>query len=151
VTRNINGFLTALHPEDRMDLSQQPKEGLRSMKHQRMTPKAVPWVVLACLALASPVAAQSTEDVTYSWTAPTEGSPVVYYVIEHSVNGGPFVQIGTSTSNTYTLAATLGDTHQIRVAGVDALDRMGPFSEASDPYAPQLGPPGQPGQPIPIF
>ncbi len=121
------------------------------MKHQRTCLKAVPWAVLALIAFAPPATAQTTEDVTYTWTAPTEGSPVVYYVVEHSVNGGPFVQIATTPTNTYTLAATIGDTHQIRVAGVDAQDRMGPFSEASDPYAPQVGPPGQPGKPIPVF
>ena len=121
------------------------------MKHQRTFLKAVPWIALTLLAFVTPAAAQTTEDITYTWTAPTEGSPVVYYVVEHSVNGGPFVQIATVTTETYTLTATLGDTHQIRVAGVDAQDRMGPFSDPSDPYSPNLGPPGQPGKPIPIF
>jgi hypothetical protein len=121
------------------------------MTHLRKFIKAVPWVTLALLALVSPAAAQSTEDVTYNWTPPTEGSPVVYYVVEHSVNGGPFVQIATATSTSYTLSATIGDTHQIRVAGVDAQDRTGPFSDPSDPYSPELGPPGKPGKPQLVF
>ena len=53
--------------------------------------------------------------------------------------------------NTFTLAATLDGTHRIRVAGVDALDRQGPFSVPSDPYTPLDSPPSEPGKPIPVF
>lgn len=92
--------------------------------------------------------AQTTQSVDYQWTAPTTGAPVVHYVVEHSVNGGAWVSIGTSDTNTFTLTATVGDSHQIRVAGVDADSRQGIFSVASEPYVPTLDPPGQPGQPI---
>jgi len=34
------------------------------------------------------------------------------------------------------------------VAGVDAQDRQGTWSVSSDPYSPDLGPPGQPGKPM---
>ena len=93
--------------------------------------------------------AQTTQPVNYQWTAPTTGAPVVHYVIEHSINGGvDWTAIDTSTTNTYTLTASVGDSHLIRVAGVDADSRQGVFSVASDPYVPTMDPPGQPGQPI---
>ncbi len=92
--------------------------------------------------------AQTELPVSYSWSAPTDGSPVDHYVIQHSVNGGTFTQIATSASNSYTLTATVGQTHQIRVAGVDAQSRQGGYSLPSDAYTPDLGAPGQPGKPI---
>ena len=106
-------------------------------------------VLTALILTAGPASAQTTEvQVNYGWTAPTTGTPVDHYVVQHSVNGGTWTQVATASNNTYTLTASVGDSHQIRVAGVDAEDRMGPFSEPSDPYAPDAGPPGQPGQPI---
>jgi hypothetical protein len=92
--------------------------------------------------------AQTELPVNYQWNAPTTGSAVDHYVVQHSVNGGPWTQVATAASNTYTLTASVGDTHSIRVAGVDAQDRQGPFSQGSDPYTPDLGIPGQPGKPI---
>lgn len=105
-------------------------------------------LALALVGFATPAVAQTTVEVTYVWTAPSTGSPVDHYIVEHSVNGGGYSQIATTTGTTYTLAATIGDSHQIRVRGVDAEDREGPNSLPSDPYVPDLGPPGQPGQPI---
>ncbi|MCP4290406.1 MAG: hypothetical protein GY780_01055 [bacterium] len=92
--------------------------------------------------------AQTEVTVNYSWSAPTTGSPVGHYVVQHSVNGGAWNQIATAASNSYTLTATIGDSHRIRVAGVDDQDRQGSYSEPSDTYTPELGPPGQPGKPI---
>lgn len=89
-----------------------------------------------------------TVQVDYTWTAPTSGSTVDHYVIQHSVNGGAWTQVATSSSNTYTLTATVGEAHRLRVAGVDSQDRMGTYSSPSDSYTPDLGPPGQPGKPI---
>lgn len=103
---------------------------------------------LAFVGFATPAAAQTTVEVTYIWTAPSTGSPVDHYIVEHSVNGGGFNQIATTAGTTYTLIATIGDSHQIRVRGVDAQDREGPNSLPSEPYVPDIGPPGQPGQPI---
>ena len=93
-------------------------------------------------------AALADVQVNYSWTAPTTGTPVDHYVIQHAVNGGPWTQVATSATNSYTLTASEGDSHQIRVAGVDAQDRQGVYSISSDPYVPDAGPPGQPGKPI---
>jgi hypothetical protein len=95
----------------------------------------------------SPVFAQGSTDVTWTWTAPTEGSPVVHYVVAVSINGGPFVNTATVSTNIYTLNVEYGNIVSIRVAGVDALDRQGPWSAESDPYGPDAGPPGQPGMP----
>ncbi len=92
--------------------------------------------------------AQTTMDISYSWTAPTSGSPVDHYIVEHRMDGGGWTEIANVGSNTYTLTATIGRSHQIRVAGVDAQGHQGPYSVASDPYTPEPGPPGQPGKPI---
>ncbi len=110
-------------------------------------------LLLALLLGLLPVApsAQVSAEIQYTWSAPTTGSPAVRYVVQHSVNGGPFVTVGEAQSTSYTLSATFGDSHRIRVAGVDGQDRQGPFSTASEPYTPDLGAPGQPGQPIPVF
>ena len=105
-------------------------------------------LALALVGFATPVAAQTTVEVTYVWTPPSTGSPVDHYIVEHSVNGGGYSQIATTASTTYTLVATIGDSHQIRVRGVDDQDREGPNSLPSEPYVPDLGPPGQPGQPV---
>lgn len=106
-------------------------------------------LTLAAIALSAGAArAQDTQAVNYQWTAPTTGAPVDHYVIQHSVNGGSWVTIGSSSTNTYTLTAEVGESHRIRVAGVDADSRQGPYSVASESFIPQLDPPGQPGQPI---
>jgi len=49
------------------------------------------------------------------------------------------------------LTASYEDEHVVRVAGVDTLDRQGPWSVSSDPYTPTLGSPGAPGKPVAIF
>ena len=103
---------------------------------------------LALVGFATPAAAQTTVEVTYVWTAPSTGTPVEHYIVEHSTNGGGYSQIATTASTTYTLVATIGDSHQIRVRGVDGEDREGPNSLPSEPYVPDLGPPGQPGKPV---
>lgn len=105
---------------------------------------------IAALALfgALPAAAQSTVQVTASWTPPTEGSPVDHYVLQLSTDGGPFTTVGSVTGTSYTLDLTVGQSYVARVAGIDAEGRQGPWSEASDAYTPDVGPPGQPGKPI---
>ncbi len=104
--------------------------------------------LMALTLAAAPVQAQTEMQVNYSWTAPVGGTAVDHYVVEHSVDGGSWAQLATASANSYTLTATVGQAHQIRVAGVDASGRQGPFSLASDPYTPDLGAPSQPGKPI---
>ncbi len=104
---------------------------------------------LITLSLAATSAMAQTEmDVAYSWTVPTAGTAVVHYVVEHSVDGGAWTQIATTSTNSYTLSAAVGLSHQIRVAGVDAASRQGPFSVPSDAYLPDPGAPSAPGKPI---
>ncbi len=109
-------------------------------------------VMIALVALIAPVAfAQTTtQQVTYTWAAPTTGSAVDHYLVQHSINGGAWIQIASVTTLSYVLTATIGESHQIRVAGVDALSRQGVWSLASDPYTPDPGAPGQPGKPVVI-
>jgi len=87
-------------------------------------------------------------DVTYQWTAPTTGSPAVSYVVQLRADGGTWTTIANVASNAYTLDATYGVSHELRVAGVDSQGRQGIWSEASDPLTPDAGAPGQPGKPI---
>jgi hypothetical protein len=113
----------------------------------------VRWLIAAALvAVLAPAAlAQTTTmQVSYTWTAPTTGSPVDHYVVQHSINGGAWVQVATVTTTAYVLTATIGEPHQIRVAGVDAQGRQGVWSTASDAYTPDAGAPGQPGKPVVI-
>lgn len=120
---------------------------MSSTKLRHLAVTAVTIMILT--AAAAPGLAQTADvQVSYTWTAPTTGSVVDHYVVQHQVNGGAWTQIATVTSNQYTLTASVGDTHSIRVAGVDAQDRQGAWSEASDPYTPDPGAPGQPGKPI---
>jgi glyoxylate utilization-related uncharacterized protein len=112
--------------------------------------------IVAGLALAAlvvgtlPAQAQTTVQVTATWTAPSTGSPVHHYVVQLSTNGGAYQSAGTSTTTSITLTLTVGSTYTVRVAGVDAQSRQGVYSQASDPYTPDLGPPGQPGKPVVI-
>jgi len=92
--------------------------------------------------------AQTEIPINYTWTAPTTGTAVDHYLVEHSINGGQWTVAGTTTENSFTLNATTGQSHQIRVAGVDSADRQGIFSVASDSYTPDEGAPGKPGKPI---
>lgn len=113
----------------------------------------IPVYVLTVLSLlAFAATAQAQEEVTYTWSAPTTGSAVDHYVVQHQEDGGDWVIVSSNvTTNEYVLTADYDVEHSIRVAGVDALDRQGPWSVAADPYTPTLGAPGQPGQPIAIF
>ncbi len=104
--------------------------------------------VISLILIQGAALAQTEVTVDYSWSAPTTGSPVDHYVVEHSVDGGTWSQIATTSSNTYSLTASVGNSHRIRVAGVDASDRQGAYSLASDAYSPDVGPPGQPGKPV---
>ena len=118
------------------------------MKKLNILPISVILTLLVTAMMATGAAAQTTTDLNYQWSAPVTGSPVDHYIVEHSVDGGTWTQVGTTTTASYTLTAAYGQAHRIRVAGVDADDRQGPYSDPSDPYTPDAGAPGQPGKPI---
>ena len=110
------------------------------------------WIMVGLVALtlsATQVMAQTEVEANAQWGAPTYGTPIEYYVLQHAVNGGEWVTIASPVDTEYTLMVTEGDSHQIRVAGVDAEERQGPFT-LSNSYIPgaEEGAPGQPGQPI---
>lgn len=109
-------------------------------------------VLLASTAITLvPASAQTTTmNITYTWTAPTTGSPVHHYVVQASFNGGQFSTVAglEPTTRTATITAPVGVPVQVRVAGVDAQNRQGPYSEASDPFVPDAGAPGVPSKPI---
>lgn len=105
-------------------------------------------VVVAVLAIAATLVfllagAPSTHDVAYTWTPPIDGSPVDHYVVELSVDGGPFTLYSLVPGETVTIPEAFGHEHVVRVAGVDAQDRQGAFSENSDPYTPDARASGQ--------
>jgi hypothetical protein len=120
------------------------------MQHCHRHAATARWlIVVALVALIAPAAlAQTTQTIHYTWTAPTTGSPVNHYIVQHAIGGGAWVQVASVTTLTYDLAATVLESHQIRVAGVDASSRQGPWSAASLAYTPDPGAPGQPGTPV---
>lgn len=92
----------------------------------------------------------TTINVTYTWTAPTTGTPVHHYVVQTSSNGTTWTTLTgvEPTARTVTVAAPVGVPIQVRVAGVDAQNRQGSWSIGSDPFVPDAGPPGVPGTPV---
>jgi len=117
---------------------------MRTMNLLKITMFAV---LFAVLLPAGSSLAQTEMPINYEWTVPTSGTAVDHYVVEHSIDGGQWVQVGTSNDNSFTLSATVGQSHQIRVAGMDSSDRQGPYSVASDPYMLEATAPGKPGKP----
>ena len=105
--------------------------------------------ILGLMMFAGTAFAQVAPDVTYVWTAPTTGSQVVKYVVELNIDGAGWLQVSEVTTETITFSTfEFLKTYEVRIAGVDAVDRQGPFSISSDPYTPDLGVPGQPSKPV---
>jgi hypothetical protein len=108
-------------------------------------------VMAVAVGFAGGALAQTTVEATAGWSPPTYGTPVEHYVLQHSVNDGAWATVGTTTDTLYTLTISYDDFHRVRVAGVDAEGRQGPFSLPSNSYNPsQTSPdgPAQPGQPV---
>lgn len=89
----------------------------------------------------------------YTWTKPTYGTRPVHYVVQMLVNSVDTVDLGTVTVPEFTQVIQrgpveddiyfhYGNKYQLRVAGVDSAGNQGPFSAWSDPYSPELDPPG---------
>ena len=73
------------------------------------------------------------EDITFRWLPPTSGAPVVHYAVQYTAGGGEWILTEhTPTKPEITLDFAYGIEYTIRVAGVDAQDRQGVWSEASD-------------------
>lgn len=107
-------------------------------------------MVIAVLLFSTLVFGQTTSlNLTWNWSAPTTGSAVHHYVVQSSSNATTWTTLTTQpTTNSVTLSCPVGVNIQIRVAGVDAQGRQGPWSEASDPFVPDAGAPGAAGKPI---
>jgi len=94
-------------------------------------------LLMLSLPLASP--AQTTVEATCSWSPPTYGTPVVRYVLQHSINEAAWYTVASDITDTlYTFSISYDDCHRVRVAGVDSLDREGPYSLPSDSYCPSV-------------
>jgi len=106
-------------------------------------------IVIAVMLLGVFALAQTTSmQFTYNTTAPTTGSPVATYEWQASSNGGTtWADAGTSTTLSKAITLAVGQTYVVRVRGVDAQGRSGPWSVASDPNTPDPGPPGACGKP----
>lgn len=85
--------------------------------------------------------------VTYTWTAPTTGSPVISYDVEITNNGTTWTSYAVATTTSVSVTVQELQMVQIRVRGKDALGRPGPWSVASDPWTNDPGPPGGCGKP----
>lgn len=103
--------------------------------------------MLICGLAVLPLTAEQSPQVTATWDAPTTGSPVVVYNLQ-IYHGGELI-MSVETPDTFQVFApgtfVALETYLARVQGVDALDRAGPWSEWSDPYMHDPGPPGPPG------
>ena len=103
------------------------------------------------LLLALPTQAQDDVEATASWDPPTYGTPVVHYILQLSTNEEAWITIATTVDTSATIEISYADAHRVRVAGVDAEGRQGPFSIPSDSYSPainEIGAPGEPGKPV---
>ena len=69
-------------------------------------------------------------DFTFDWTAPTTGTPVVRYDVEIRIGGPESDQIETRsvTTNEVTFSVDWVTIYEVRVRGVDAQGRVGPWS-----------------------
>ena len=107
-------------------------------------------ILLAVTLGTGSASAQTESEATAAWRAPTFGTPVAHYLVQLSVNEGDWATIATPVDTVCTLIVTEGNSHRVRVAGVDAEERQGPFSQPSAVYIPgvsDLGEPGSPGRP----
>lgn len=103
------------------------------------------YLLTACILalMVIPVTAGSPA-VTASWDPPTEGSPVVFYVLEIYEAGALFLSEQVYETS-YLIPAGVFQAnvpYTARVRGVDAQGRTGPWSLWSDEYVFDPGPPG---------
>lgn len=83
------------------------------------------------------------EDITYTWDACDTGAPAVNYRMEIEADGATVDQILTGHALPgYTIAVGHDKTVRVRVAGIDAQDRQGVWSEWSEAYTVDEGSPG---------
>lgn len=95
--------------------------------------------------------AQTMVSATGAWDPPTYGTPVAFYILQHSEDDGPWVTVSATITDTrHTFEISYTGNHRIRCAGIDAEGRQGPYSLPSEYYQPStsdVGVPGPPGTP----
>lgn len=112
--------------------------------------------MFAILAMCSPIVADdtvigTTPTPTASWSPPTTGSPVVYYVLQLFETEGLMVWSINVADTTTVVAEQIIEPlirYRARVAGVDQHDRQGPWSLWSNDYIFDYGLPDAPGTPV---
>ena len=106
-------------------------------------------MVLVGALLLGALAWAASPDVTATWGPPQTGSPAVAYQL-HVFEEGTLV-FATIIPDTFCVVpgATFKPHlhYTAQVAGIDQKDRQGPWSEPSDPYVHDPGPPGACGKP----
>ena len=102
------------------------------------------------LIAASPLLAQYNPPIEAHarWDAASYGDPAVKYIIQHSVNGLQWYPYAIVDTTYATMSVSYLDTDRIRVAGIDAGDRMSPWSEPSKIYIPADSLCGIPTEPL---
>jgi hypothetical protein len=74
-------------------------------------------------------------DLTYNWVKPTTGTPVVKYEVEIRKGGPGSMDIETATASSNQIVVTEVawlTIYQVRTRGVDASNRVGPWSAWSE-------------------
>ncbi len=110
-----------------------------------MKMRHVPMLAAAVLMLGVFAVGAQDSGLEATWTPPTEGTPVEYYVFKLMADGDTVWT--TTTPDTFLVIEPeieYGVAYTAVVMGVDAKGRQGPWSEESDPYT-DAGPPGQCG------
>lgn len=100
-------------------------------------------IVFLLLLIASPAAALN---VAWTWSAPVEGLPAVFYRVQIQVDGGGWIDVATVDTTVAVLDMPPG-VSVVRVAGIDLDGRQGDWSAESEPYSLVVhvsdgGPPG---------
>lgn len=105
-------------------------------------------ILLVAMSVSYPAAA---ETITYTWTPCDGGSPAVDYRMEVEIDGEAVdsFRIGNSSAE-HTIEVQSAKVVAVRVAGVDSQDRQGPWSEWSEDYTADDGPPTWTTQCIPV-
>jgi len=100
-------------------------------------------VLLLILLAVSPA---SAEQLSWSWTAPVDGTPVHHYVVRVSVDDSAFYLLTQEpTTPTITINQEPNREYRLQVAGVDIEGHQGGWSLVSDPDV--WGAPGACGKP----
>jgi Fibronectin type III domain len=109
--------------------------------HDRRTAGlALGGLLIVLLWASNPLGEELTSEVRYTWDPPETGSSVVHYILElEQLHGNVFVRtlvVDSIPENTYLVPVKQGKKYHVHVAGVDALNRQGPWSEWSEIQAP---------------